>query len=113
MQNFIIFRKQVHFVNLGRDTVFYMPMSLFYLWKTDLKIMSHNYQESSLSLKYSDYASFPLGYSQFLRREQRTNCPHPQTAQVGAGRRWTLIPRLERGPVSKITVLTSQKREML
>ena len=63
MQNFIILRKQVHVLILGERFMFYIPMSFFYLWKTDLKRMSHNYQESSLSLKHSNHASFPLGYS--------------------------------------------------
>lgn len=63
MQNFIILRKQVHVLIWGEMFMFYTLMSPFYLWKTDSKMMSHNYQESSVSLKYSNYASFPLGYS--------------------------------------------------
>lgn len=63
MQTFYYFKETIHVLILVEMFMYYIPVSPFHLWKTDLKMMNHNYPESSLSLKCSNPASFPLGYS--------------------------------------------------
>lgn len=80
MWDFIILRTCVRF---GRDVYTLHPNVTSHLGKPGFKLMSHNYQENSLSLKVSNCVSFPLGYSWLLRVRQRTNCSNPRTVPNG------------------------------